>query len=296
MSYLSVEEIAKKWNISGRMVRNYCKNGRVHGAFLVGKTWNIPEGAVKPKRESKSQFCDNVLLNTLKEQKVMKLSGGIYHKTQIELTFNSNHIEGSTLTYDQTRYIFETNTIGVQQAAINVDDVVETVNHFKCVDYIIDNALKPISEHMIKELHFILKNGTSDSRQEWFSVGKYKKLPNEVGGQATCAPEDVKQAMQELLSDYNKCEHKSFEKILEFHKNFESIHPFQDGNGRVGRLLMFKECLANGIVPFIIDEGHKMFYYRGLKEWENERFFLIDTCLSCQDKYKAWLDYFKIPY
>lgn len=224
----------------------------------------------------------------------MKLNGGIYHKTQIELTYNSNHIEGNTLTHDQTRYIFETNTLGVEKGTINIDDVVETANHFNCVDYIIDNAQKPLIESMIKKLHFILKNGTSHSRKEWFNVGKYKKLPNEVGGAETCQPENVKTEMKKLLSTYNAIENKTFEQILEFHKNFESIHPFQDGNGRIGRLIMFKECLVNDIVPFIIDEEHKLFYYRGLKEWDNEKGYLIDTCLSCQDKYKEWLKYFKI--
>ena len=296
MGFLSVSEIAKKWNVSDRMVRNYCAQGRIPGAFLTGKTWNIPSDAIKPERENVKEFSDNPLLNILKEQKDIKLNGGIYHKTQIELTYNSNHIEGSTLTHDQTRYIFETNTIGVEKGVINVDDVVETANHFKCVDYIIDNALKPISEQMIKDLHFILKNGTSDSRKEWFNVGDYKKLPNEVGGEETCKPENVKEEIKKLLNTYNAIEKKSLEQILEFHKDFESIHPFQDGNGRVGRLLMFKECLANNVVPFIIDEEHKLFYYRGLKEWNEEKGFLTDTCLSCQDKYKAWLDYFKIEY
>ncbi len=296
MKFVSVSEIAKKWKVSDRMVRNYCAKGKVSGAFLTGKTWNIPIDAVKPKREGKKAVNDNKLLNILKEQKDVKLSGGIYHKTQIELTYNSNHIEGSTLTHDQTRYIFETNTIGIEKGIINVDDVVETANHFKCVDHIIDNALKPLSESMIKELHFILKNGTSDSRKDWFNVGDYKKLPNEVGGEATCLPENVKAEMKKLLADYNAIKQKSFEQILEFHKNFEEIHPFQDGNGRIGRLLMFKECLANNVVPFIIDEAHKLFYYRGLKEWKKEKGFLVDTCLSCQDKYKAWLDYFKIEY
>ena len=296
MNFVSVNEIAKKWNVSDRMVRNYCSQGRIPGAFLTGKTWNIPADAVKPGRENTKPFSDNQLLNILKEQKDTNLRGGIYHKTQVELTYNSNHIEGSTLTHDQTRYIFETNTIGVEKGIINVDDVVETANHFKCVDYIIENALKPLSESMIKELHFILKNGTSDSRKDWFNVGDYKKLPNEVGGEETCKPENVKEEMKKLLTTYNSIENKSFEQILEFHKHFESIHPFQDGNGRVGRLLMFKECLANNVVPFIIDEEHKLFYYRGLKEWENEKGYFIDTCLSCQDKYKTWLDYFKIKY
>lgn len=294
MGYVSVAEIAKKWNITDRMVRNYCSSGRIEGAFLTGKTWNIPANALKPEREKQKVDCN--LLNVLREQKQMRLSGGIYHKTQIELTYNSNHIEGSTLTHDQTRYIFETNTIGVQDSAVNVDDVVETANHFKCVDYIIDNALNPISEAMIKKLHFILKNGTSDSRKDWFNVGDYKKPPNEVGGETTCSPENVRVEMKKLLSNYNAIKQKSLEQILQFHKEFESIHPFQDGNGRVGRLLMFKECLANNIVPFIIDEAHKLYYYHGLKERNNEKGYLIDTCLSCQDKYKEWLDYFKIKY
>lgn len=294
MNFVSVAEIAKKWNVSDRMVRNYCAYGRIPGAFLTGKTWNIPANAVKPERKATKQFSDNPLLNILKEQKDMKLKGSIYHKTQIELTYNSNHIEGSTLTHDQTRYIFETNTIGIGIGTINVDDVVETANHFKCVDYIIDNAMKPLTESIIKELHFILKNGTSDSRKNWFNVGDYKKLPNEVGGEETCQPKNVKEEMKKLLTAYNDIDQKSFEQILEFHKNFESIHPFQDGNGRVGRLLMFKECLANNIVPFIIDEEHKLFYYRGLKEWKSEKGYLIDTCLSCQDKYKTWLAYFNL--
>ena len=296
MEFLSVTQIAKKWKVTDRTVRNYCASGKIPGAFLTGKTWNVPADAVKPVIKSKKVFSNNNLLNVLKEQKDCKLSGGIYHKTQIELTYNSNHIEGSTLTHDQTRYIFETNTIGLSGEVINVDDVVETANHFKCVDYVIDNALKPISESMIKHLHFILKNGTSDSRKNWFMVGDYKKLPNEVGGEQTCSPENVKKEIKKLLENYNGIKNKTLENILNFHKNFESIHPFQDGNGRVGRLLMFKECLANNVVPFIIDEYHKMFYYRGLKEWKNEKGFLLDTCLSCQDKYKKWLEYFNIEY
>lgn len=296
MNYFSVAEIAKKWNVSERMVRNYCKQGKIKGAFLKGKTWIIPADAIKPEREKKKPFSDNTLLNLLKEQKSMKLKGGIYHKTQIELTYNSNHIEGSTLSHEQTQFIFETNTIGMQKETINVDDLVETANHFKCVDYVIDNAKKPLNENMIKLLHFTLKNGTSDSRKEWFNVGEYKKLPNEVGGKETCSPANVKTEIKKLLADYNNLTQKTFEQILEFHVRFESIHPFQDGNGRVGRLIIFKECLANNIVPFIVDEEHKFYYYRGIKEWKNEKGYLTDTCLSCQDKYKTWLDYFKIEY
>lgn len=295
MRFVSVSEIAKKWNVSERMVRSYCAQGRVPGAFLTGKTWNLPDNALKPARESFSPPGASKLLTALKAQKESKLKGGIYHKIQIELTYNSNHIEGSTLSHDQTRYIFETNTIGIE-SAVNVDDVIETANHFKCVDYMIDNALKPITPAMIKALHLILKSGTSDSRKSWFNVGDYKKMPNEVGGVETCPPEMVKEEINSLLEWYNSLDKKGFEQILAFHKRFEAIHPFQDGNGRVGRLLMFKECLANNVVPFIIDEAHKMFYYRGLKEWDKQKGYLTDTCLSCQDQFKLWLDYFKIEY
>ena len=296
MKYLSVNEIAKKWNISSRMVRNYCKEGRILGVFLTGKTWNIPIDAVKPSRKVTKIFSSNKLLNALKEEKDIKLSGGIYHKTQIELTYNSNHIEGSTLTHAQTRYIFETNTILSDGKQINVNDIIETTNHFNCVDYIIDNATKPLSETMIKEIHKILKTNTVDSKKDWFKVGEYKSLPNEVGDEETCEPKKVKYEMKSLLDDYHLIQGKTIKDIIDFHVKFEKIHPFQDGNGRVGRLIMFKECLANNVVPFIIDEEHKLFYYRGLKEWKNEKGYLIDTCLSCQDKYKTWLDYFKIEY
>mgnify|MGYP005773058269 CR=1 FL=1 len=295
MKYLSVIEIAKKWKLSERSIRNYCAKGRIPGAFLTGKTWNIPEGAIKPNRERNKSFSDNQLLNILKEEKDMHLKGGIYHKTQIALTYNSNHIEGSTLTEDQTRLIFETNTIG-DANGVKVDDIVETNNHFKCFDLIIDNAKKPLTEKFIKELHFILKVGTSDSLKSWFNVGDYKQRPNEVGGKETCSPENVAKEMKKLISTYNSIENKTIEDIVEFHYNFENIHPFQDGNGRIGRLIMFKECLANNIVPFIIEDKMKMYYYRGLKEYKNEKGFLIETCLSCQDRYKKYLDYFKIKY
>lgn len=296
MKYLSVSEISKKWNVSERMVRNYCLQGRIDGVFLTGKTWNIPQNAVKPQRENAKKSGTSVLLSVLKEQKKMKLSGGIYHKTQIELTYNSNHIEGSKLTHEQTRYIYETNTIGIEKEALRVDDIIETANHFRCVDYVIDVAEEPLTEEMIKKIHFILKNGTTDSAKEWFNVGEYKKLPNEVGGETTAPPERVKEEVIGLLTEYNAKKEKSINDVIEFHEKFEKIHPFQDGNGRVGRLIIFKECLANDIVPFIIDEEHKYFYYRGLKEWKNEKGFLTETCLSCQDVYKTWLNYFKIPY
>ena len=295
MKYLSVSEVAKKWNLSERSVRNYCAKGRIKGTFLTGKTWNIPEDAIKPNRIDERKFSDNELLNILKEEKDMRLKGGIYHKTQIALTYNSNHIEGSTLTEEQTRLIFETNTIG-ETKGVKVDDIVETNNHFKCFDLIIDNAKKPLTEKFIKELHFTLKVGTSDSLKSWFNVGNYKNRPNEVGGNETCQPENVAKEMKQLLTTYNSLKDKTIEDIIEFHYHFECIHPFQDGNGRIGRLIMFKECLANNIVPFIIEDEIKMYYYRGLREWQNEKGFLIDTCLSAQDKYKKYLDYFKIKY
>ena len=296
MQYRSVNEIAKKWNVSERSVRNYCAQGRVDGAFLTGKTWNIPENAEKPERSNKKKQQPITLLDILQEQKASKYSGGIYHKTQIDLTYNSNHIEGSRLTHDQTRYIFETNTIGVEKEVLNVDDVIETVNHFRCIDMIIDNVKVALTEKFIKELHLILKNGTSDYRKDWFVVGDYKKLPNEVGGMGTALPEEVADKMKVLLTEYNGKEEKIFEDILDFHVKFERIHPFQDGSGRVGRLIMFKECLKYNIVPFIIEDNLKMFYYRGLKEWNNEKGYLTDTCLIAQDKYKTYLDYFRIMY
>jgi len=296
MEFLSVKEVAKLWGISERTVRNYCANGRIEGAFLTGKTWNIPVGSTKPMREKEIEVTDNELLNTLRKEKQAKLKGGIYHKTQINLTFNSNHIEGSKLSEDQTRFIYETNTIGVEDKVVNVDDVIETANHFRCIDYIIDNANEPLTEKMIKELHFMLKVGTSDSRKDWFNVGEYKALPNEVGGMETTKPKEVSNEIKKLLTTYNSIGGKTFEQIVEFHKHFESIHPFQDGNGRVGRLIMFKECLANNIVPFIITDELKHFYYRGLKEWKNEKGYLMDTCLTAQDEYKRYLKYFNIKY
>lgn len=296
MGYLSVAEIAIKWNMSERSVRNYCAQGRVIGAFLTGKIWNIPENAKKPERSNKRKETPISLLDILREQKANKYSGGIYHKTQIDLTYNSNHIEGSRLTHDQTRYIFETNTIGVEKEVLNVDDVIETVNHFRCIDMIIENAKAALTEKLVKELHLILKSGTSDSRKDWFAVGDYKKMPNEVGGMETALPEEVADKIKELLIGYNSKKEKTFEDILDFHVKFERIHPFQDGNGRVGRLIMFKECLKYDIVPFIIEDNLKLFYYRGLKEWNNEKGYLMDTCLTAQDKYKAYLDYFRIVY
>lgn len=296
MHYISAKEAAKKWNLSERSVRGYCADGRIADATLVGKTWMIPEHAEKPMRKARSDARPEPLLYVLQREKDSALSGGIYHKVQIELTYNSNHMEGSRLSHDQTRYIFETNTIGITDGGVGVDDIVETANHFRCIDLIIENARGALSEGLIKELHRTLKNGTTDSRKPWFAVGDYKKLPNEVGGKETTPPEDVAKEMKALLSSYNESKEKTLEEILAFHYRFERIHPFQDGNGRVGRLILFKECLRHRIVPFIIDEELKLFYYRGLSEWSRESGYLIDTCLAAQDKFKRYLDYFKIAY
>ena len=368
MEYLSVVEAAKAWGVSERTARNYCATGKVPGAFLTGKTWNIPETAERPGRRGKGagvrsaggvsadsgpagtdligdgSEADNLtssssdlpksLLEALRAEKARGIRGGIYHKVQVELTYNSNHMEGSRLTHDQTRFIFETNTIvaggdlvaggglgageelgaggfagagtgpGVVPNAgvLNVDDIVETANHFRCVDMVIDAACQPLSEALVKRLHLTLKNGTSDSRKGWFAVGEYKRLPNEVGGMETVAPEQVGARLRELIATYERgCEHggrrtKTLSDLLDFHVAFERIHPFQDGNGRVGRLILFKESLRNDIVPFIIDENLKLFYYRGLHEWRSERGYLTDTCLTAQDAFKRWLDYFRIPY
>ena len=296
MKYLSVVETAKKWNISERSVRNYCALGKVEGAFLTGKTWNVPEDAQKPDRANKKVEMPTTLLEVLLAEKKANLSGGIYHKLQIELTYNSNHIEGSCLTHDQTRIIFETNTIGTDGGLVKVDDIVETANHFKCIDLIIENAKRPITETFIKGLHRTLKSGTLDARQDRFGDGNYKRLPNTFGDRCTFQAEEVVKKMKELLFEYNANKEKTFDELLDFYYKFEYIHPFQDGNGRIGRLLLFKECLKYNIVPFIIDEELKLSYDRGLKEWLNERSYLRDICLNAQDKFKLYLDYFKVQY
>lgn len=295
MKFITAKETARKWGISERSVRHYCAEGRIEGAVLIGKTWSIPDTAKKPERTNKS-ISESRLLERLKAEKREGISGGIYHKIQIELTYNSNHIEGSKLSHDQTRYIFETNTIGITDKSVKIDDIIETVAHFRCIDKIIDSAKKPLTEKLIKELHRTLKSGTSDSEKPWFNVGEYKGVPNEVGGMSTTEPENVAAEMNALLKKYNLTKQKSLADIIDFHVQFERIHPFQDGNGRIGRLIMLKECLKHGIVPFIIEDEIKIFYYRGLKEWDREKGYLTDTCLSAQDKFKAWLDYFRIPY
>ena len=295
MKFLSVAETAEKWGVSERSVRNYCAEGRVAGAELCGKTWRIPADAAKPQRRNVTRSGPS-LLSVLQRERMSKMNGGIYHKVQVDLTYNSNHMEGSRLTHDQTRYIFETNTIGVlADTTVSVDDIIESANHFRCIDLVIDNAASPLTERFIRQLHGVLKSGTQDSFQDWFAVGDYKKLPNEVGGMATTAPEEVEAAMGALLERYHPRTKKTLEEIVAFHVAFERIHPFQDGNGRIGRLLLFRECLRNDIVPFIISEDLKLFYYRGLREWDRERGYLMDTCLTAQDRFREQLRYFRIP-
>ena len=296
MKYLTSAEIASIWKVSERSVRNYCNKGRVPGAVLNGKTWLIPENAKKPKREIRHSIGNRTLLEVLLEEKEGQVKGGIYHKLQIEMAYNSNHIEGSKLTHDQTRYIYETKTIGVTEENINVDDIIETSNHFRCVDVVIESAKYKLSESFIKQLHFILKSGTSDSRKTWFKIGDYKLMDNEVGGEDTCPVSKVKAQIKELLKKYNLKQKVTVEDIIEFHYEFEKIHPFQDGNGRIGRLIMLKECLKHNIVPMIINEELKFYYYRGLKEYKNVKGYLVDTCLFAQDIVKTYLDYFKIKY
>lgn len=296
MGYMSVKAFAARHNVSERSVRNWCASNKIDGAFLTGKTWNIPDDAVVPPRVNAKVKEVPPLLQRLREEKESSLRGGIYHRTQIDLTYNSNHIEGSRLSHDQTRYIFETNTIGVSDSTVNVDDIVETVNHFRCIDLIIDKAQDKITEDFIKEIHRTLKTGTSDSSKSWFNVGEYKRLPNEVGGNETCPPAKVHLMIKKLLRGYNAKKTKTLDDILDFHKRFEAIHPFQDGNGRVGRLLMFKECLSNGIVPFIITDELKLFYYRGLQNWPSVPGYLRDTCLAAQDKYSELLRYFGVKH
>ena len=283
------------WGVSERSVRNYCAQGRVPGAFLTGKTWNIPSNARKPSRVNAKTPALNPLLERLRQEKSSRVRGGIYHKIQVELTFNSNHIEGSRLSIDQTRLIFETATVGFEGEPVRIDDVVEASNHFRAVDFIIEKADEPLSEQFVKELHRILKSGTAGEGVDWFNVGDYKALPNEVAGAKTVLPQDVAAAMRGLLASYNSASKHDLGDIVGFHVAFERIHPFQDGNGRVGRLIMFKECLANCVVPFIVEDEMKAFYYRGLARWDDEQGFLMDTCLAAQDRFRAALEYFCIP-
>lgn len=294
MDFISVKEWAESHGVAERTARNYCAQGRIAGACLMGKTWCVPSDAELPRRRKSERVSP--LLKALREQMRGNVRGGIYHRVQVDMTYNSNHIEGSRLTHDQTRYIFETNTIGITEGGVNVDDIIETTNHFRAIDYIIEKADGKLTEDFIKGIHRLLKSGTSDERREWFRVGEYKSLPNEVGGLDTVAPEDVHRAMKTLLQEYNGKRKPSIEDIVDFHHRFESIHPFQDGNGRVGRLIMFRECLRWGYVPFIITEELKMFYYNGLRNWPNVKGYLMDTCLAAQDSFGLVLDKFRIPH
>lgn len=293
MKYISVSQFAEKHGISERTARNYCATGKIDGAFLTGKTWNIPAEAIIPKR---SKIKVSPLLAALREQKETKLKGGIYHRTQIDLTYNSNHIEGSRLTKEQTRYIFETNTLGITTESTRIDDILETVNHFRCVDYVIDHATDKITEAHIKQLHLLLKANTSNSQKSWFAVGDYKRLANAVGEEETAQPKEVHRQMKSLLAEYNAKKQIKFDDLLDFHVRFERVHPFQDGNGRVGRLLLFWQCLQTNIVPFIITEDLRLFYYRGIQNWGKINGYLRDTCLTAQDNFKALLEYYKIRY
>ena len=294
MDFLTIDEIAARWGITPRQVRSYCADNRIAGATLERGEWRIPANASKPERKRRRTFPTTVL-GVLEAERSSRISGGLYHRLQIDITYNSNHIEGSRLTHEQTRWIFETKTIGEIGADVPVDDIVETANHFRAVDRVITTASSALTEAYIKRLHEILKSGTSDSRKDWFAVGEYKRLDNVVGEMETCPAKDVPREMAKLLAWWKGAD-KTLANLLDLHVRFEQIHPFQDGNGRVGRLILFKECLRCGIVPFIIDDRHKMFYYRGLKEWPKTPGYLRDTCLLMQDDFKASLQYFGIEW
>lgn len=281
--------------LSSATLAKLSKDEQVAMSTLIGicEYLNVQPGDIM---ELKRESDEESLLYRLTEEKNARLKGSIYHQTQIKLAYNSNHIEGSRLTEDQTRYIYETNTVGFEKEPANVDDIMETINHFQCFDYMIEYANNTLDEIFIKNVHKILKTNTSDSRLPWFSVGEYKSRRNMVGDMETTPPEKVKGEMDKLLNEYWEKKNITLDDILDFHVRFERIHPFQDGNGRVGRIIIFKECLKHNIVPFIIEDNLKMFYYRGLKEWSNEKGYLRDTCLTAQDRYKAYLDYFEIKY
>lgn len=289
---ISVEEAAKKWGLSIRNVQIHCQKGNIPGAALLGNRWQIPESASRPKRKPRSAGRPSSILAALKAEKAAQISGGLYHQLQIDFTYNSNHMEGSRLTHEQTRWIFETRTLGEIAGDVPIDDIVETANHFRCIDTVIESATGALTERFIKMLHALLKSGTVDSRKTWFPVGDYKRLENIVGGMETCPPAKVHTEMKHLLTWYAQTE-KRFEDILEFHVRFEGIHPFQDGNGRIGRLIMLKECLKYGHTPFIIAENLRHFYYQGLTEWrKGNHLRLTDTCTTGQDLFNLNLHRF----
>lgn len=292
MGYVTIDEIALNWGISTRQVRSYCASGRVAGAKFEHGAWLIPEGAEKPSRKVRAKQAKfRSVLAVLDAERKSKLSGGIYHQLQIDFTYNSNHMEGSRLTHEQTRWIFETKTVGKISAEVPVDDIIETANHFSAVDTVIASARSMLTESYIKRLHAILKSGTADSGKEWFAVGDYKRLENTVGGLDTTPPDKVEAKMKKLLMWYRKTAH-SFEDIAEFHVRFERIHPFQDGNGRIGRLIMLKECLKYGIMPILVLDRMRQYYYLGLQEWQKndkQRARLLDTFRAGQDLFIAML-------
>ncbi len=282
MDFMTIEEIAAKWGISPRQVRSYCASNRIAGATLERGEWRIPAKAVKPARKRRRSF-PTTILGVLEAERSSRISGGLYHRLQIDITYNSNHIEGSRLTREQTRWIFETKTIGEIGADVPVDDIVETANHFRAVDKVITTASSALTEAYVKRLHEILKSGTSDSRKDWFAVGEYKRLDNVVGEMETCPVKDVHREMAKLLAWWKDAE-KTLENLLDLHVRFERIHPFQDGNGRVGRLILLKECLKYGITPFVIAENFKQFYCLGLQDWRRgSHTRLMDTCRTGQD-------------
>ena len=284
-------ELTREIGISSRTIAKIGKGEKIADNVIL----RLCEFFDCKKEDIFTEVCENAILQVLRDEKFAKISGGIYHETQVRLTYNSNRIEGSKLSEAQTRLIFETNTIG-SDVGVPVDDIIETANHFRAIDYVIERAEEPLTEDIIKNLHKLLKTGTRDSHISWFNVGEYKSKPNVVGGEETTLPSKVPGEMKKLLAEYSKIDAASIRDIIKFHHDFEKIHPFQDGNGRVGRLIAFKECLRFNIVPFIIEDSKKMFYYRGLKEWNNEQGFLVETCLDGQDTYKALLKYFDIPF
>ena len=281
---LKKSDLVNILNISSRTISKISKNEKIANHVLdkIAKFLNCNT------TDLFEEIYENHILQILKDEKNAKISGGLYHELQVKMTYNSNHIEGSKLSEDQTRLIFETRTIDASEGVL-IDDIIETNNHFRVIDYIIDNALEPLNEDIIKHIHLLLKQGTKDSDLEWFKVGDYKAKPNMVGGKLTALPKEVPTKMHNLIKNYNSKRNITIEDIIEFHANFEKIHPFQDGNGRVGRLIALKECLRFNIVPFIIEDSKKAYYYRGLSKWDEEKGLLIDTCLDGQDSFKQLL-------
>ncbi len=284
-------ELSRKLGLSTRTIAKIAKGEKLSQRSIQ----KIADYLGKEPEDLIRIVSNNKILQLLREEKEIQLPGGLYHELQVRMTYNSNHMEGSKLSEEQTRYIFETNIIDATDGVL-VDDILETVHHFHAIDYVIDIAEEELSEDIIKELHYILKHDTKDSKLSWFAVGDYKKRANVVGGRATSKPFEVHTHMEALLCEYNSKENITIEDIITLHAKFELIHPFQDGNGRVGRLIVLKECLRHNIIPFIIEDSKKDFYYRGLKEWENEKGWLIDTCLDGQDTFKKILDMLEIEY